>query len=225
MNIQYRNNFRSLLSPSEHAVFKKLNTPHKIQDYLEALPQNFHFSRAETFRSPRRMLQKKSAYCFEGAVFAAASLAYHGREPLLLDIQTSDDDFDHVVALFKEGDRWGALSKTNNPVLRYRDPVYKTVRELAMSYFHEYFLANGKKTMLAYSKPFHLSKFKAEQWVTTEDPLDWLAEKLDDSPHFPVAPASPLKNLRRATKLERELLKMQNWKKKSAPPKERAWQN
>jgi hypothetical protein len=214
MNIRYRNQLRSLLFPAEHAVFKKISTPELVQDYLEALPQNFHFSRGETFRSPRRLLQKKSAYCFEGAVFAAASLAYHGREAYLMDIQTSDDDFDHVVALFKEKNLWGALSKTNNPVLRYRDAVYKNVRELAMSYFHEYFLENGKKTMLSYSRPFDLSKFKPEEWVTAAEPLDWLAEKLDDSPHFPVAPLSILKKARRATPIERKLLQMENWKEK-----------
>lgn len=214
MNSRYRDQLRALLSPSEHAVFKKLKTPELIQDYLEALPQNFSFSRAETFRSPRRVLQKKSSYCFEGAVFGAASLAYHGREAWLLDLQTSNDDWDHVVALFKEKNLWGAVSKTNNPILRYRDPVYRTVRELAMSYFHEYFLENGKKSMLAYSRPFDLARFKPEEWVVTEEPLDWLAEKLDDSPHYPVAPKSVLKNARKATTLERKLLSMREWEKK-----------
>ncbi len=214
MNIRYRNKIRALLSPAEHAVFKKLNTPERIQTYLEALPQNFSFKRGETFRSPRRILQKKKAYCFEGALFAAASLAYHGREALLLDLQTTDDDYDHVVALFKENNLWGALSKTNYPILRYRDPVYKSVRELAMSFFHEYFLENGKKTMLAYSRPFDLTKFKPEQWVTAEEPLDWLAEALDDAHHFPVAPLTILKKARRATPIERKILNFQDWKEK-----------
>jgi len=214
MNIRYRDSLRAILSPAEHAVFKKLHSPERIQDYLEALPQNFSFSRGETFRSPRRLLQKKSAYCFEGALLGAASLAYHGREALLLDLRTSDDDYDHVVALFKEKNLWGAVSKTNNPVLRYRDPVYKTVRELAMSYFHEYFLENGKKSLLSYSRPFDLSSSKPEEWVTAEEPLDWLAEKLDDSPHFPIAPRSVLKRVRKATPLERKLLQMKEWEKK-----------
>jgi len=132
---------------------------------------------------------------------------------LLLDLRTSDDDWDHVVALFKEKNLWGAVSKTNNPILRYRDPVYRTVRELAMTYFHEYFLENGKKSMLAYSKPFDLSRYKPKQWVTVEEPLDWLVEKLDDSPHYPVAPLSVLKKARKATTLERKLLNMKEWEK------------
>ena len=124
----YKNDLRALLSPAEQAVFKKLSTPNRIQDYLEALPQNFSKKSGETCRSPRRLLKDKRAYCLEGAVFAAAALAYHGRSPLLLDLQTTDDDQDHVLALFKEGGLWGAISKTNNPVLRWRDPIYKSVR-------------------------------------------------------------------------------------------------
>ncbi len=144
----------------------------------------------------------------EGAVFAAAVLAYHGQAPLLLDLQSLEHDEDHVVALFKQNGCWGALSKTNHPVLRYRDPVYTTVRELAMSYFHEYFLgtaypkrAQGSKTMLAYSKPFDLSRYKPERWVTAKA-IDWLADPLDVSPHSPVGSRLSMKLLRPATKIE-----------------------
>ncbi len=113
-----------------------------------------------------RIRPQKKAYCFEGAVLAAAALAYHGRPPLLLDLQTTNDDQDHVLALFKEDGLWGAISKTNNPVLRWRDPVYRSVRELAMSYFHEYFLyKSGEKTLRAYSKAFDLSRFDPKEWV------------------------------------------------------------
>jgi len=216
--MSYRDQLRALLSPAERSVFKKLSTPNRIQDYLEALPQNFSYKAGETHRSPRRILKNKvskKAYCFEGAVFAAAALAYHGREPFLMDLQTTDEDEDHVVALFKENGLWGALSQTNHPVLRWRDPVYKSVRELAMSYFHEYFLPNnGKKTLYAYSAPFDLSKYKPEQWVTAEASLDWLAEALDDSKHFPIASPKILKQARRASMLEREASKLQRWSKK-----------
>jgi hypothetical protein len=221
MNDMYRDKILPLLSPNERQLLKKLSTPQKIQNYLEALPQNFSKSSGETCRSFRRIVREKDtkrgkskAYCFEGAVFAATALAYHGREPLLMDLQTTDDDEDHVVALFKEGDLWGAVSKTNNPVLRWRDPVYKSVRELAMSYFHEYFLyTTGKKTLRAYSKPFNLSKYKPEAWVTAEDSLDWLAEELDASPHLPVVPKSFIKKLRPATKLERKILDLEDWRR------------
>ena len=150
---------------------------------------------------------------------AATALAYHGRPPLLLDLQTTNDDQDHVAVLFKENGLWGALSKTNNPVLRYRDPVYKSVRELAMSYFHEYFLyKSGVKTMRAYSKPFDLSKYPPEKWVTSEGNLAWLAEALDASPHLPVVSRSIIKKLRRATTLERQILDLEEWEKPEGPP-------
>ena len=205
---------RALLSPAEHSVFKKLNSPQRIQDYLEALPQNFSFRAGETGRSARRILQEKKAYCFEGAILAAAALSYYGKPPLLLDIQTTEEDQDHVVALFKEDGLWGAISKTNNPVLRWRDPVYKSVRELAMSYFHEYFLyKSGLKTMRAFSKPFDLTKYKPEVWVVGEASLDFIAEELDESLHYPALPKNKVSRLRRATTLERKILDLEEWKK------------
>ncbi len=146
-------------------------------------------------------------------MFAATSLAYHGREALLLDLQSTDNDLDHVVALFKENGYWGAISKTNHPVLRYRDPVYKNVRELAMSYFHEYFLNSGKKTLRAYSRPFNLKKFKPEEWVVAKGNVDWLAEALDDSPHSPIAPNKNIKLLRKASKFEVKSADVVEWKK------------
>jgi hypothetical protein len=216
VHMLYRDRLRALLSPAEHAVFKKLRSPVRVQDYLEALPQNFSYKAGETCRSPRRMLKEKKAYCFEGAVFAAAALAYHGRTPWLLDLQTQNNDEDHVLALFKENGLWGAISKTNYPVLRWRDPVYKTVRELAMSFFHEYYLPDtGKKTLRAYSKPFDLSRYAPELWVVAEKRIDWLAEDMDASRHFPIAPRISLKRARRASKLERKASQLPQWKPQS----------
>lgn len=208
----YKNDLRALLSPAEHAVFQKLSTPNKIQDYLDALPQNFSHSRGQILRSPRRIIAEGKAYCIEGAIFAAASLAYHGREALIMDMQTIKGDVDHVVALFKENNLWGAMSKTNYSVLKWRDPVYRDVRELAMSYFHEYFLDNGTKSFKAYSAPFNLGKFKPETWVIAKEPLEWLAVALDDSPHFPTAPASLLKKTRRASNTEIDASDVREWK-------------
>jgi hypothetical protein len=103
----------------------------------------------------------------EGALLAAAILEFHGHKPLLLDLRSTNDDLDHVVALFKQFGCWGAISKTNHVVLRYREPVYKTLRELAMSYFHEYFLDNGKKTLREYSVPFDLKSFDRHPLLTS----------------------------------------------------------
>lgn len=209
MDAKYRNILKNLLSPAERAVFKKLKTPLDIQNYLDRLPINFELA-GETIFSPRRVLREKKVHCVEGALFAAASLAYQGRPPYLLDIQTVPHDDDHVVALFKEDGRWGAISKTNHTILRWRDPVYKTIRELAMSYFHEYIVADGEKTMRAYSKPFDLSRY-APEWVVAEEDLVTLIADLDDSPHFPIAGKKTMKRLRNAQPIEAKVLDITEW--------------
>jgi hypothetical protein len=205
--------FKSLLTPAEHKVFKKLNSPAKIQDFLDSLPINFEIG-GETYMSPRRTLKARTAHCFEGALLAAAALAYHGKKPLLMDLRTSPEDEDHVVTLFREGAYWGAISKTNHPVLRYRDAVYKSPRELALSYFHEYVMSkNGKKTLREYSKPFDLSRYGLSEWLTVDDDLFWLVNDLDDSPHLSVAPKAQLRKLRAASKHEIEAMDATEWKK------------
>ncbi len=163
--------------------------------------------------SPRRTIAAGTAHCFEGALFAAAALLYHGQKPLLLDLRTTNDDQDHVVALFREGKFWGAISKTNHAVLRFRDPVYASVRELALSYFHEYFLSNGKKTMRAYSEPFDLSKIPETHWITAEDDLVDLVNALDDSPHHEVVSSSMIKLLRKADLIEIKTFDSEEWSK------------
>ncbi len=133
---------------------------------------------------------------------AASILWYHGQKPLLLDLKATRPDLDHVVILFKENGRWGAISKTNHAVLRYRDPVYLSVRELALSYFHEYFLDNGKKTLRSFSRPFSLVPF-GTGWITSEKNLWHFPRALDKSRHYPIAPATTISRLRPATKIER----------------------
>ena len=162
--------------------------------------------------SPRRVLREKTAHCIEAALFAAAALAYHGAPPLLLDLQTKPEDEDHVVTLFKQKNLWGAISKTNHMILRWRDPVYRSVRELAMSYCNEYYMANGKKTFLAYSAPFDLRRYKPELWIVSEENLEWIAEDLDVSRHFPAAPPEVLKHMRQASAIERRASEMVEWK-------------
>ncbi len=200
------------LSPQEFAILKKLSTPHKIQDFLDALPQN-HEEGGDTCRSPRAVLRDKKAHCIEGALLAATALWIHGQKPLLLDLKTTDDDFDHVVALYKKGSYWGALSKTNHAVLRFRDPIYRTVRELALSYFHEYFLvSNGKKTLRSYSRPFSLKSFDTK-WILAEYDLWDITEALDESPHFKIIPKGHEKHIRHASHVERKACSIPEWKK------------
>ena len=217
--VAYTKKVQALLSPAERRVFAKLNGPQKIQNYLDHLPINFELA-GETLMSPRRVIREKMAHCIEAALFAAAALAYHGSPPLLLDLQTKAEDEDHVVTLFSVKDEstsggklWGAISKTNHMILRWRDPVYKTVRELAMSYMHEYYMADGKKTLLAYSRPFDLRQYKPATWVVAEPNLEWVAEDLDVSQHFPIASKKVLATLRRASPIERAASEMVEWNK------------
>lgn len=209
----YQHKLRAILTAAERRVFAQLSTPQKIQDYLDRMPENVLTKRQHTMMSPREVIKANKAHCMEGAMLAAAALAYHGHKPLLMDLETGEDDFDHVVALFTQGGRWGAISKTNYPVLRWRDPVYSSPRELAMSYFHEYFLENGKKTLTRFSAPFDVSKYKPELWVTAAGNVDWLADTLTDSPHFPIAPASVLRTLRKAGAIEIKSTSLREWTK------------
>lgn len=202
---------QEILSSAERKILKRLSTPQKIQDYLDTLPFNFE-AEGETYMSPRRVLRDKTAHCLEGALFAASALAYHGARPLLMDLKTTSGDDDHVVTLFKQNGYWGAISKTNHAVLRWRDPIYKTMRELALSYFHEYFLKTGRKTLHSYSAPFDLSKFAPEKWVTAEKDLDWLVERLDNSKHFPIVPKKNARLIRKASDVEIRTGEIVEWK-------------
>jgi hypothetical protein len=197
------------LNPYETKLFKKLKTPAKVQDFLNSLPSNKEL-KGETCMSPRDVIKNKTAHCAEGALFAAAVFWYHGRKPLLLDLRTTDNDQDHVVALFQENGMWGAVSKTNHGVLRYREPIYKTVRELAMSYFHEYFLDNGQKTLREFSKPFSLARF-GKSWITTDKSLLYIMDDLDDAPHEKILTKSQVKKLRRADKIEIKAGLLKEW--------------
>lgn len=191
---------KSGLSQEEYRSLEKLNTPAKIQDFLNAL--QFDFAPGdEVDRSVRGTLSKGSTDCAGGAIFAAAALFLQGRQPLLMDLQTAKPDFDHVVALFKEGKCWGAISKTNHAVLRYREPVYATPRELALSYFHEYFLPNGKKTLRGFSKPFNLAKY-GFGWLTDPEAVIDIVYDLDCSPHEEIVSASAARKLRLADPIE-----------------------
>ena len=166
----------------------------------------------DTVLSPRRVLREYRAHCIEGALLAACAFALQGRRPLLLDLTSARRDDDHVVALFQEQGRWGAVSKTNHAVLRYREPVYRTVGELAMSYFHEYFLDDGRKTLRSYSRPVDLSRFYRRGWMVDEDSLWYIVDALNDAPHTDILHTGQGNALRRADRIEIEAGKLTQWK-------------
>ncbi|MCB9013320.1 MAG: hypothetical protein H6539_04700 [Bacteroidales bacterium] len=183
-------------SENELKQLKKLNTPFKIQQYLDECEYN---STTET-RSTRYILNHPRAHCMEGALFAAACLEFNGMPPLVLDLQAHDDD-DHVIAVFKADGYWGAIAKSNFTTLRYREPVYKTLRELAMSYFDFYFNTIGDKSLRGYSLPHNLRRFDYMEWRTTMNDLEDIGYYLDKVKHFPLVNAKQIKKLEKATPL------------------------
>jgi hypothetical protein len=196
------------------ARLQSWNSFAKVQDGIDALPMNFE-PHGITLRSPLMVLEHRKAHCIEGALLAAAAFWYHGGRPLVLDLRTTrqkPEEFDHVVALFKYKGRWGAVSKTNHAVLRYREPVYRDVRELAMSYFHEYFLDTGQKTLREYSRPFDLSSLGAS-WLTRRDDLWDVESALDEARHYSILPPGAEKRLRLAHPVERAAGKIVEWQK------------
>lgn len=201
------------LTKEELGVLRKLKTPIQIQDFLDTLPINYE-KKGETHMSPRRVLRERKAHCIEGALLAAAAFWIHGEEPLLLDLTAAAEDDDHVVALYKKNGYWGAISKTNHATLRFRDPIYHSLRELALSYFHEWFLdENGLKMLRSYSMPLNMKRLGSE-WVTAEEDLWHLDEALDSLPHFSLLPAKNKKHLRPADGMERRAGALREWSKK-----------
>jgi len=204
--------YRAMLpfSPAERALIAPLTTPAKIQDFLDHLAIN-HEKRGETCMSPRRVLEERKAHCLEGALLAASILWNNGERPLLMELHSTDADDDHAVALYKRGGLWGAISKTNHATLRFRDPVYRTTRELALSYFHEYFVnATGEKVLRSYTRPFSLKQF-GTTWITTSDDVWDIAYALQDRPQIPLVPKANEPHLRAADRLERRAGSIIEW--------------
>ncbi len=193
----------------EYRLLSKLDTPQKIQDFLDTIPMN-HEKHGETCMSPRRVLEERTAHCIEGALLAGVCLSMHGKKPLIVNLKVETSDYDHIITIFKHNNHFGAISKTNHNVLRYRDPVYQSVRELVMSYFHEYFLSTGKKTLLGYTKPINLMRF-GTKWITADEDLWDIAEKIYDTPIISVIPSENRRFLRRAHPLERRVATIAEW--------------
>ena len=191
------------LSRGEFAALQRLRTPEKIQVFLYGLKQNFE-RKGETCNSVRTVLRERRAHCIEGAMVAACALWIHGEPPVLLDFQAVHD-FDHVVAVFRRNGRWGAISKTNGIGLRWRDPVYRSLRELAMSYLHEYYNKRDRKTLRTYSVPYDLRRMAPADWVTPEDGAWDLIDNLEATRHYKLMTPVQSRSLIRRDPFEREV--------------------
>jgi hypothetical protein len=173
-------------APDELAVLRRLKSPEKIQAFLDDEVRYNRDKTQLTCRGPRRVLRDRLGHCAEGAFFAAAALRLHGRPPLILDLEAVRDD-DHVLAVFRQDQHWGAIGKSNYAGLRFREPVYRNLRELALSYYEHYYNERGEKTLRTFStRPVNLRRFDRIQWMTTETDLWEICEYLCDIAHTPL---------------------------------------
>jgi len=195
------------LARDEFAILERMSTPQKTQAFLNAIPMN-HELGGETILSVREVLRRRRAHCIEGAFVAACALWVHGELPLVLHLDCDPSDYPHVVALFRRRGNWGAISKTNGAVLRYRDPIYRSLRELALSYFHEYCSKRGRKTLRSYSAAFDLRRIDPALWVTRDRSCLEANRRLAAARHYPLLSRRQEKLLSRRDAFEQKAAKM-----------------
>jgi len=174
------------LTSSETRLLKALSSPWKIQDFLNSIPYNTEPD-GDTCRSPRRVMRDRTAHCFEAALFAAAALRVNGWPPLIVDLEAVRDT-DHVIAVFRMDGCWGAIAQSNYSGLRFREPIYRSLRELAISFFEDYYNPKGEKTLRRYSRPVNLSRFDSANWMTAEEDVWMIPEYLVEIRHSKILP-------------------------------------
>lgn len=177
---------------AERRKLRSLKTPHGIQRFLDDMP--YHL--ADSAYSPRRVLRENTSHCFEGALFAAAALRVNGYPPLILDLE-AEQDTDHVIAIFRQNGHWGAIAKSNYTGCRYREPVYRSLRELALSYFEGYFNLRRERSLRTFSRPVNMARFDHLHWMTTDEPVWFVAEYLFGIHHYPLITPIMAKKLHR----------------------------
>jgi hypothetical protein len=170
------------LTKTELQIFAKLKTPFKIQEFLDSLP----YSDEVRYRCPRSVLQDRKAHCYDGAVFAAAALSMIGYPPLLVDMLPNNRDDDHILSVFRRKNHWGAVAKSNFSGLRFREPVYRDLHELVMSYFESYYNIAGEKTLVGYTAPLNLNRFDKLGWLVNDKAMDAIAKGLDNCRRYKV---------------------------------------
>ncbi len=180
------------LSPEHLRTLRALKTPARIQRFIDALEYQY----AYTAWSPERVLRERKGHCLEGALLAAAALRVNGYPPLLMDLEAVRDD-DHVVAIYCERGLWGGIAKSNFAGLRFRAPIYRTLRELALSYFEQYYNLRGERTLRAYSRPVNLARLDSQHWMTSEEDVWCVPELLIAARHYPLLPDKVARSLPR----------------------------
>jgi hypothetical protein len=180
------------LTPQNLRTLRALKTPARIQKFLDELQYQY----GNTAWSPQRTLRERKGHCLEGALLAAAAFRINGKPPLIMDLEAVHDD-DHVIALFRERGLWGSVAKSNFAGLRFRAPIYRTLRELALSYFEHYYNLRGQRTLRSYSRPINLARLDAQQWMTSEKNIWCVTDLLIAARHYPLFPDKVARELPR----------------------------
>jgi hypothetical protein len=191
--------FGGAMTKAERRMVSKLTSPHKIQEFLDQTS----YSTEDVYRCPLRVLRERRAHCFDGAVFAAASLRRLGFPPLVLELVPNERDDDHLIALYKRDGLWGAVAKSNFVGLRFREPVFRNQRELILSYFEQFYNVAGEKTLRAYTLPLNLTSFDSLEWTIRDEPMDQIADALDKRRRIPVITEEAARQLARVDERSR----------------------
>lgn len=189
--MEWDQDFERALNKAEYRFLKTLTHPAKIQAFLDEIP----YSTDPIYRCPLRVLREQVAHCFDGALFAACILRRLGHPPLILEMVPNSRDDDHLLALYRCHGHWGAVAKSNFVGLRFREPVYRNLRELVMSYFEQFYNVEREKTLRSYSLPLRLKAFDRWNWMTSDEALERIAQRLDRLRKIPVLAKPMISNL------------------------------
>lgn len=179
------------LTRGELAVFRRFRRPAEIQDFLDTL----EYRQEDEYFSPRSVLRERRAHCVDGSLFACVGLRLLGHPPRIVDLLIGGEADEHLLAVFQLGGLWGAVAQSNFVGLRYRDPVYRTLRELALSYFPVYFNAHGEKVLRGYTVPLDLSRYDRYHWMTSEEHLRLVVNRIDHVRRFELFPKQAERHL------------------------------
>ena len=182
MHVDPRHPFLTSLSAQERRIIGRISSPHDVQELLDG----FVYSSNSWYRSPWRVLRDRKAHCYDGAVFAAALLSLLGHPPLIVNMFPNSRDDEHLVAPFRIRGAWGAVGKSNFVGLRYREPIHRTLRELMISYFEQFYNVAGEKTLRSYTRPLTISIRKFGMWVSDDDAMERIADTLNTMRRYPV---------------------------------------
>jgi hypothetical protein len=212
--------FIDALSDGEYARLMSLDTPRRIQAHLDAAVKVNFEPDGDTCRGPLAVIRSNEAHCIEAAMLAAIIMRMHGKEAFLVDLTANEKDDDHVLAVFTENGHWGAMAKSNHHCLSYRDPVYTTLRELVMSYFHEYLNRAGEKTLRSFSTPLDLRRFDERGWLVAEKNVWYVPLALIKLPHEKLLLPGMAQRLTKADDFTRDVNNLER-QRPPRPPKKR----